>query len=252
MTRVPVVRGPWWRFSPGAGSHRLRALLRLAVAVGLLAFLLSRVSASQLLETLSSARGSYLLAAVTVSLLIELVLAARLRIIARAQQLTPTFAQTLPIDLAAKFYGLFAPGGNFSGSAIRAYKLTRLHGDALGSVASIVFDRLIATASLGFVGQVFWVLERPPRAGSVGLVLPSPSPTRLRAGRPAPPRTPRSLREGELFTRLPRAFEQAGGQPSSATPSAYTGCPVRSRNPFHLWHGRPGQSSNDSPESSPG
>jgi uncharacterized protein (TIRG00374 family) len=129
------------------------------------------VSASQLLETLSSARGSHLWAAVAVSLLIELVLAARLRIIARVQQMTPTFAQTLQIDLAAKFYGLFAPGGNFSGSAIRAYKLTRLHGDALGSVASIVFDRLIATASLGFVGQVFWILERPPRTGSVGLVL---------------------------------------------------------------------------------
>lgn len=161
---------PGYRIVPALTSRSGR-LLRFAVSFGLLVFVLSRVPAARLLEIFSSASAPGLWAAAGVSLLIELVLAVRLKVVARVQHITVSLARAVQIDLAAKFYGLFAPGSNLSGSAIRAYKLARQPGDPLGSVASIVFDRLIATASLGAVGQAFWLLERPPDTISVGLVL---------------------------------------------------------------------------------
>ncbi len=152
-------------------TSRSGRLLRFAVSLGLLAFVLSRVPAAGLLEVLSSAHAPWLWGAVGISVLIELVLATRLTVIARVQDIALPLVRAVQIDLAAKFYGLFAPGSNLSASAVRAYKLARQPGDPLGAVASIVFDRLIATASLGAVGQAFWLLEGPPDTASVGLVL---------------------------------------------------------------------------------
>ena len=143
----------------------------MAVSVGLLGFVLSRVPAAELREVLSSAHAPGLWGAVGISLLIELVLAGRLTMVARVQRITLPWARAVQIDLAARFYGLFAPASNISGSAIRAYKLARQPADPLDAVASIVFDRLVATASLGAVGQAFWLLERPPDTLYVGLVL---------------------------------------------------------------------------------
>lgn len=151
--------------------HRwLAAPFRFAVAIGLLAFLFSRIPAAEVLAALSSAHGVYLAAALGITVVIQLVLATRLTLVARVQRIPLTLARAVEIDLSARFYGLFAPGGNLSGAAIRGYKLAQPPGAPLASVASIIFDRLIATVALGAVGQCFWMLERPPNMLPVGLV----------------------------------------------------------------------------------
>ncbi len=143
--------------------------LPLAVAAGLLAFLFSNIPLTHVLAAMSTVKVPHLAGVFALSLVMQLVLAERLVLVTGEQCIHVSFGRALEINLSSMFYGLFLPGGNLSRGAVRAYKLARSSSDAQGSLASILFDRLIATVALGLVGQFFWILERLPGTTPVGL-----------------------------------------------------------------------------------
>ena len=85
-----------------------------------------------------------------------------------------TVAREHLIDLAAQFYGIFAPGGNVTGGAVRLYEvISRGERGAGPALASVFLDRLDATVANVVVGLVFLALARPRGLGGVTLALGS-------------------------------------------------------------------------------
>jgi uncharacterized membrane protein YbhN (UPF0104 family) len=101
----------------------------------------------------------------------QVLLAYRLTWLSAVQHISVTMGQSLDVNLTSSFYGLFLPGGNASRIAVRAYKLAQPSGKAVASVATILFDRLVATAALGWFGQACWLLDRPGETPALGLLL---------------------------------------------------------------------------------
>lgn len=141
------------------------------MAVGLLGILFHEIPLARVARALSAASVADVALAFALALVGQVVIALRFVLLTRAQgtPLTPRLA--LEINLESVFYGLMLPGGNLSRGAIRVFKFAGPTGDVLGSIASVVVDRLAATVALGLVGQVFWLLDRPPGAEPVGLIL---------------------------------------------------------------------------------
>jgi glycosyltransferase 2 family protein len=85
----------------------------------------------------------------------------RLKLLSVAPGLTLNTARFFEIHLATLFYGLFLPGGNLTGIAVRLYKLSQAQQSMLGAATALFFDRLAATVTLLIVGIGFWLLEQP-------------------------------------------------------------------------------------------
>lgn len=145
------------------------SLLRLSIAFGILYYLLSKIPLSKVIASVTSARVVYVITAFILSILSQLILAHRLRFLTDKQGMTLPTSQVLKINLAAIFYGLFLPGGNLTGGAIRFYKLAGTEKKMAGALASIVFDRMAATIALCFIGILFWSVDLPPNSGDIGV-----------------------------------------------------------------------------------
>jgi hypothetical protein len=94
------------------------------------------------------------LACVCIALLVQYVGAVRLAFLARSQGLLLKTAEALEISLAAVFYGLFLPGGNATGWAVR---LLRMSGSASNvGIALVVLagNRALVTATLAGIGAM--------------------------------------------------------------------------------------------------
>lgn len=73
------------------------------------------------------------------------------------------------ISLMASFYGLFLPGKNLTGGAIRFYELSKLNNKKAEALASIILDRIFATIALIAVGALFWLMDWQSATGNFGL-----------------------------------------------------------------------------------
>ena len=144
-------------------------LLRLSIAFGIIYYLLSKIPLSEVIASVTSARVDYVIAAFIISILSQLILAHRLRFLTDKQGMSLPTSQILEINLAAVFYGLFLPGGNLTGGAIRFYKLARTDKKMAEALASIVFDRMAATIALCVIGILFWLVNLPSNSGYIGL-----------------------------------------------------------------------------------
>lgn len=145
------------------------SLLRLSFAIGILYYLLSKIPLSEVIASVTSAKVDYVIAAFIISILSQLILAHRFRFLTDKQGLSLSTSQVLEINLAAVFYGLFLPGGNLTGGAIRFYKLARTDKKMAEALASIVFDRVAATIALCVIGILFWLVDLPSNSGDIGL-----------------------------------------------------------------------------------
>ncbi len=161
---------------PGQETRRIpgprrwaTTVFRIAVSAGLLGFLFSRIPVAQVLEALGRIDFRYAAAVFATALAVQFLVSHRLKLIAAAQGIQVSLFRALEINLSAAFYGLFVPGGNLSRGAIRAYKLYRQSGQLVAATASTVFDRLVATAALGVVGQLFWLLDWPLTTVPIGI-----------------------------------------------------------------------------------
>ena len=159
-----------------AGSAARRfgiAVLRIGVAAGVLVYLFHRVQTGQVLGILRNGHLSWSAAAFAGTLLLQWLVAARLRRLVQAQDMPLSTFAAFEINLTSRFYGLLLPGGNITGIAVRVFRLGKTSGSYARAGIAMVADRLAATVMLCLVGLVFWFVDRPDRAypwiGMLGL-----------------------------------------------------------------------------------
>lgn len=151
------------------GFFRVLRLLRVFIAFGILYYLFSKIPLSEVMAAITSAKVGYVLAAFIISILSQFILAYRLKFLTDRQEISLSTFQLLEINLATVFYGLFLPGGNLTGGAIRFYKLSRPSNKRVEALAAIAFDRVAATIALCVIGILFWLFDLPPNSGYIGL-----------------------------------------------------------------------------------
>ena len=135
--------------------------MRLAVTAAILVFLFTQVPASEVLAAFRTATLPLVGMAALVALAGQLVVAERLRRLVAGLGLRASTFELLQIDLAARFYGLFLPGGNLAGVVARFYQIARRDGAYAATAVALAIERLVATVTLCFVGILFWLLELP-------------------------------------------------------------------------------------------
>jgi glycosyltransferase 2 family protein len=145
-------RNPRWR-------KPLRAAIGFAVLVALVLF--NDVQIANVWQAITAAHWPYLLGAACLAVLMQWATADRLKRLCVAHGHGWSTLEIFQINLATRFYGLFLPGGNFTGIAIRFYKLTGDHKHYLGTAVALFYDRIAATVTLCALGAGFWLAERP-------------------------------------------------------------------------------------------
>ena len=182
-------------------------LLRLLVAVVLLAVLLWRSDPAEVWRVGTSAKAGPLLIAVALVFADRALMAWRwfelLRPIETAGRL-PSFGRILQIFFVSTFVGTFLPG-SIGGDAVRAYSLSR-HGVAPGdSLVSVMLDRMLGVLSLLLMalGSLFLARELTANVGLVFALVATACACALTAGLIFSPRI-EALAVG-LLARLPWA-----------------------------------------------
>lgn len=154
------------------GRRALGLAVRVAITALLLVWLFRHAGGWQpVLTALRSARPGFILAAFFANLAIQVTIAHRLRLLARVQGVGLGTGEVVEINLVTLFYGLFLPGGGMAAILIRFYRLTRDDRRYAATLAAIVCDRLLATATLSVAGLIFWLLDGPQRLPQALLVL---------------------------------------------------------------------------------
>lgn len=179
----------------GPTRHVVLAVLGPAIAVAVLLLVFAEIPLHSVSRTLRGAHAAWVGAALGVSLLVQLVDAARLRRWTDLQRLGLSVWDLLRINVATQFYGLVLPGGSLSGIAVRCSQLSP-NERKLGAGVSLVADQAAVTVAMGSVGLVFWLGAHPERGllaaaaitavgGAVMLVgIPVLGPARIPAIRP--------------------------------------------------------------------
>ena len=144
-----------------ATRFRLGILLRYVLAAAILVGVFSAVPVSDVIAVVREARPGYFAAALFVSLLTQWLIAIRLRLVTTGMGMDFTTIDLFRINAATRFYGLFLPGGNLTGIAVRFYKLSGSSGQHAATAVTLFSERVVATLTLCAVGLMFWLIERP-------------------------------------------------------------------------------------------
>lgn len=135
------------------------AVLRVAVAVLVSAYIVTRIDLS---GVWASIRGTSLVAAAAafvVWMIGWVIVSYRLALLMRAQGVPMSTFEAFEINLTTLFYGLFLPGGNLTGIAVRFYRLSRAGGRYAAGLLAMAADRVAATAAIAVVGLLCWALD---------------------------------------------------------------------------------------------
>ncbi|MGB6222653.1 lysylphosphatidylglycerol synthase transmembrane domain-containing protein [Haloferula sp.] len=147
---VPLkAKAKWWK-----------TMLKALVAGGILAYLLYKIPFASIWAAILEAKWQLLVLSTFMTLLVHWTTADRLRRLLEVSGNKITTWGIFEINLSTLFYGLFLPGGNFTGIAIRFYRLSADKGDALATGVALFTDRVISTITLLLVGIVFWLGAR--------------------------------------------------------------------------------------------
>ncbi|HEY7816747.1 MAG TPA: lysylphosphatidylglycerol synthase transmembrane domain-containing protein, partial [Vicinamibacteria bacterium] len=140
-----------------SSSRRISLVLRIAVSVGLVVLMISRLDTSNMIRYLR--RADLFL----VSLTLLAVLADRLLMAFRWMKLVEALGVHAPrsklfkIFFLSTFFGSFLPSG-VGGEAVRAISFSRLTAKGIESVASVVLDRAIGLLSMLLTGLLSLVV----------------------------------------------------------------------------------------------
>ena len=143
-------------------------LMKLLVSAGLIVFFLTRIHIERFLGTLTSAKFSYIVLALVVYLLSQVLSAGRWMLLARPLGFKNPFKEIGAYYFIGMFFNLFAPG-TVGGDVSRVYYLARndkTHWDEAGwavstvpAAVSVFVDRAVGMAVLvwlGAIGLVFF------------------------------------------------------------------------------------------------
>jgi uncharacterized membrane protein YbhN (UPF0104 family) len=142
----------------------IRFLLQYIIAATLLIFIFKHIPLSAVIEALRHINYNFLCAGLLISILVHPVFADRLRRLAKTQEIILTNLKIIEINFSCLFYGLFLPGGNFTGNAIRLYKLSGSERRFTGAGVIILLDRMISTITLCITGIIFFLLDRTSKS----------------------------------------------------------------------------------------
>ena len=149
----------------------IKWLLRLGVAVGLLALVFRYVPFQDVARTLAASDPLWLLAAVGAVVFERLMIAHRIKMLTDRVAMKHTVWGLFEINAISTFYGTFLPG-DLAGGAVRWYKMAKPTGQNAQALAAIVFERLIDTLALVLIGLLFWFLESPPfETATINIIL---------------------------------------------------------------------------------
>ncbi len=154
-------------------KKRIWIILRFAVAFAIILYLLSKINLSDVKSSILSANHVYLIFALVLDFVVWLIASYRLKFFSARQGLNITTFQAFEINLSTVFYGLFLPGGNLTGGAIKFYKLSGKDNKLSEALVALALDRVFATIALCAVGLLFWVMSFPKDSYLLVLVMVS-------------------------------------------------------------------------------
>lgn len=135
------------------GKSRRKLLIKSAVSIGLIAFILSRVDIAQTLGVLSGANLALLMLAFSLTFVGALLTAGRWGTMLRAQGVDSSLRHLVACWLTACFFNQFLPS-TIGGDAIRIYDSWKLGATKAGAAAAIGVDRLLGLFVLMLFGVI--------------------------------------------------------------------------------------------------
>jgi hypothetical protein len=147
------------------------ALVRVGVALAVFALILTRIDLAGVWESLRDTSLAACFLAFGVWMVGWLIVSHRLALLMQAQDVQIGTFEALEINLATLFWGLFLPGGNITGIAVRFYRLARAGGRYAAGLLAMAGDRLTATGAVSLIGIVCWLLDRQAQRGPAIVVL---------------------------------------------------------------------------------
>jgi|GEM_PF-1686792 len=151
-------------------KHLPLNLLGPAVAIAVLLLVFRKVPVSLVGDTLRYAQLGWVAAALAVSLVVQLVDAARVRRLIDMHRIGLSTWDVFRINVATQFYGLAIPGGCIAGIAVRCSQLST-HERKVGAGTSFLVDQAVATAAMCTVGFVFWLGDHAERSLATGAAI---------------------------------------------------------------------------------
>ncbi|HXG65228.1 MAG TPA: lysylphosphatidylglycerol synthase transmembrane domain-containing protein [Blastocatellia bacterium] len=127
--------------------------LKIAVSVGLYAYIFTKVDVGHLWETLKGANVAYFAAAVLVYLLIQTASAYRWHLLLRPLDIKATFPRLLSYYYLGMFFNNFLPTA-IGGDLVKVYYLNKHTGSLSNSTASVFLDRDLGMAGLLLIAIV--------------------------------------------------------------------------------------------------
>jgi hypothetical protein len=121
---------------------RLGTFAKIAVSVGLLVFLLSRLNRAELISQVANAQPLWLVIALALYLVAILLGVLKWRLLVRVQRLDASYGDLAAYTFAGLFLGNVLPS-NIGGDVVRAYALARAANETEAAITSVVVDRLM-------------------------------------------------------------------------------------------------------------
>ncbi len=138
-------------------SKRLSFFLRVAVSIGLVLFMVSRLDTSNMLRFLRRADVGLVALTLLAVLADRALMGVRWMKLVEALGVHVARSKLFKIFFLSTFFGSFLPSG-VGGEAVRAISFSRLTSKGIESVASVVLDRLIGLLSMLLTGLLSLVV----------------------------------------------------------------------------------------------
>jgi len=123
-------------------SKHLGTFVKIAVSVGLLIFLLSRLNHVELLNQVAHAQPFWLVLALVLYFVAILLGVFKWQLLVRVQRLAVSYNDLAAYTFAGLFLGNVLPS-NIGGDVVRAYALARVANQTEAAITSVVVDRLM-------------------------------------------------------------------------------------------------------------
>lgn len=155
-------------------NGKLSFLIRIAVSLGLIAFMLSRLDGDDMLRFLRRADVSLVLLTLVTVFVDRSFMVVRWMKLVEALDIHVPRLRVVKIFFLSTFFGSFLPSG-VGGEAVRAVSFSRLTSRGVESVASVVMDRMLGLLSMLLMGfmslTVFYRVYPHPALVGVVVVL---------------------------------------------------------------------------------
>ncbi len=155
-------------------NGKLSFLIRIAVSLGLIAFMLSRLDGDDMLRFLRRADVSLVLLTLVTVFVDRSFMVVRWMKLVEALDIHVPRLRVVKIFFLSTFFGSFLPSG-VGGEAVRAVSFSRLTSRRVESVASVVMDRMLGLLSMLLMGfmslTVFYRVYPHPALVGVVVVL---------------------------------------------------------------------------------